>query len=165
MARPKEVIDTELARRAKAEIKRSSGYKIGLRLQAIVSCASQPIDVVSAVLGVSRQTVWRWIKRYKADGVDGLRDKPRGHNPRKLNDVQIEQVKNWLEQARDAKGSPVFWTLARLAFEVEREFEIQISQTSLWRLIRALGFRLKVPRPSHAKADPEAQHAFKKNEK
>lgn len=163
MARPKEVIDSALARRAEADIKSFSGYKIGLRLQAIVSCASHPLETVSAVLGVSRQTVWRWIKRYQASGVEGLQDQPRGHNPRKLSDGQIDQISRWLRAGRNARGQPVHWTLARLSLEIEREFGIQISQTALWRLIRGMGFKQKVPRPSHAKADPKAQEDFKKN--
>lgn len=163
MARPKEVIDSALARRAEADIKSFSGYKIGLRLQAIISCAAHPLDTVSSVLGVSRQTVWRWIKRYQSEGVDGLQDQPRGHNPRKLTDGQADQLRMWLQAGRDARGQLVHWTLARLVLEVEREFGIQISQTALWRLIRGMGFKQKVPRPSHAMADPKAQEAFKKN--
>ena len=163
MARPKEVIDSALAKRAEEDIKSFSGYKTGLRLQAIVSCASHPLDTVSSVLGVSRQTVWRWIKRYQAEGVEGLQDQPRGHNPRKLTDGRADQVRMWLQAGRDARGQPVHWTLARLVLEVEREFGIQISQTALWRLIRGMGFKQKAPRPSHAEADPKAQDAFKKN--
>lgn len=163
MARPKEVIDRTLARRAEADIKSFSGYKVGLRLQAIVSCASHPLDTVSAVLGVSRQTVWRWIKRYQTAGAEGLRDQPRGHNPRKLTDGQIDRIRRWLRAGRNARGQSVHWTLARLALEVEQEFGIQISQTALWRLVRGLGFKQKVPRPFHEKADPKAQEDFKKN--
>ena len=46
---------------------------------------------------------------------------------------------------------------------VEREWGIQISTTALWHFLRRGGFRQKVPRPVHAKADPVAQEAFKKN--
>jgi putative transposase len=163
MARPKEVITTELVKQAEADINSFSGYKVGLRLQAIVSCASHPLETVSAVLGVSRQTVWRWIKRYRAEGVEGLKDKPRGHNPRKLADDQIDQIRAWLNTGQDAQGRTVHWTLGQLVLAIKNEYGIQISQTALWKLIRKIGFKQKVPRPSHAKADPKAQEDFKKN--
>jgi len=162
MARPKEVIDPELARKAKEEIKSSSGYIIGLRLQAIISSTDHPINLVGAILGVSRQTVWRWIKRFKEYGVKGLHDQPRGHNPAKLREKQLIWIKHWLEEGLDKRGEKVHWTLARLASEIKGEWGIEISQTSLWRVIIGMGFRQKVPRPLHAKADKEAQEAFKK---
>jgi hypothetical protein len=74
MARSKEVVSAYLAQKAKAELNKVPDHKICLRLQAIISSADYPLDTVSAVLGASRQTIWRWVKRFASKGVAGLYD-------------------------------------------------------------------------------------------
>lgn len=163
MARPKELVDTALAQRAKEAMEQVKDHKLSVRLQAIVSCADQRVNTVASVMGVSRHTVWRWAKRFREQGVEGLYDKPRGHNPAKLNDEKRRQVAQWLKTGKNHQGVKVHWTLALLADEVERVFGIKVSVASLWTTVRSMGFRQKVPRPAHEKADPQAQESFKKN--
>ena len=76
---------------------------------------------------------------------------------------QKKQVAQWLEESRNYQGEPIHWTLSKLALAIETEFGIKMGQTAVWRLVRQLGFRQKVPRPRHAKADAQAQESFKKN--
>ena len=163
MARPKEVVDAALVRRAEEELARTPDHRVALRLQAIVSCGAHPIVTVASVLGTTRQTVWRWIRRFHRDGRAGLIDRPRGHNPSKLSAAQRQEVARWLEAGTDRRGEPIHWTLDQLAEAIREAWGIRLTRTPIWLLARRLGFRQKVPRPAHAKADPEAQADFKKN--
>ncbi len=163
MARLKKVIDTALATKAKEAMEQIDDHKVCIRLQAIASCASQPVNTVASVMGVSRHTVWRWAERFRDQGVTGMHDKPRGHNPAKLDGEKRRQVAQWLKAGKNNEGERVHWTLALLVDEVERVFGIRVSIASMWTTVRGMGFRQKVPRPAHAKADPEAQERFKKN--
>jgi transposase len=156
-------VDVTLAEKAEEELKKIQNHNVCMRLQAIASCAKHPVNTVASIFGTSRQTLWRWIKRFKQKGADGLYDLPKGHNPAKLDEEHREQITQWLREAKDNQGNPVHWTLAKLAKVINDEFDIQISTTPLWRLVRKLGFKQKVPRPVHVKADPQAQEAFKKN--
>jgi transposase len=163
MGRPKEVVDGALALRAKAELNKLRDQRLCARLQAIVSCAEHPITTVAAVYGVNRRTVWLWCRNFRESGVAGLRDKPKGHNPSKLNEEQQCQLERWLADGQNHQGEAVHWTLSKLQNEIESVFGIEVGLTPLWKRVRALGFRQKVPRPRHAQADPEVQEAFKKN--
>lgn len=163
MGRPKTSIDETLAAKAKEELAKNKDLKVGIRLQAIISSLEQPITTVAEVMGVGRDTVWRWIKRFRENGVEGLVDRPKGHNPPKLNEDEQAQIAEWLKEGRNQDGEKVHWTLARLRDEVHRRFGKRVGKTPLWLLVRKMGFRQKVPRPTHAKADPEAQEDFKKN--
>ncbi len=51
------------------------------RLQAVLEVVNQgrTITEVAERYGVARQTVHRWLRRYEADGLDGLED--RSHRP------------------------------------------------------------------------------------
>jgi transposase len=163
MARPKEAFDEGLAIRAKSAMERLKDNKLCFRLQAIASCANQPVNTVAAVMGVSRHTIWRWAERFRNQGLEGLRDKPKGHNPAKLDENKRQQIAHWLSTGTNREGKSVHWTLELLSFEVERVFKVKVSIASLWAMVHAMGFRQKVPRPAHAKADVEEQKRFKKN--
>ena len=149
-----------LAREALVGIRES---KLAIKLQTIISCAKHPVETVSSVIGKDRVTVWRWIKAFKENGVDGLTDKPKGHNPSKLNEEQRKQIAIWLNTLNNSKGEPIHWTLKKLSMTIEEEYGIKITKTPLWITIQSMGFRQKVPRPTHASADKEKQKAFKKN--
>jgi transposase len=159
MARPKEIVDETLADA------RINNHKVSLRLQAIISCMNHPVNKVADVMGVSRHAVWRWAKRFREHGVEGLFDRPKGHNPPKLNEEEREQIAKWLGEGRNEDGEKVHWTIAKLREEVKKRFGKKVGKTPLWLLVRKMGFRQKVPRPSHAKADPKVQEEFKKNSK
>jgi putative transposase len=150
----------EQARIALIGIKES---QLAIRLQTIISCAKHPVDTVSSVIGKDRVTVWRWIRAFKENGVDGLMDKPKGHNPSKLNEEQREQIAIWLNTGKNSQGEPTHWTLKKLSVNIEEEYGIKITTTPLWITIQSMGFRQKVPRQTHASADREKQNAFKKN--
>jgi transposase len=59
-----------------------------VRLRAVAACVDQPMETVSAVFGVHSRTLRTWARRYHGSGVDGLRDRPKGHNPAKLDEVE-----------------------------------------------------------------------------
>jgi transposase len=160
MARPKVVIDATLAEKAEAALKTLPDCKACIRLKAIISSAHYPISLVSSVFGTDRTTLWRWIKRFSSQGIAGLADEAKGHKPAKLGAAQRQQVATWLAEGRDSQGTPIFWTLQKLMLAIETEFGISLGQTATWDLVHQLGFRQKVPRPRHTKADKQVQESF-----
>lgn len=161
--RPKEIIDSELAAEAAKQLKKFKNHRIYLRLLVISKAADRSITELAEFFSLSRTTISRWIRRFSEQGVQGLYDQPKGHNPSKLNDKHREQIAQWLTGSRSPQGEPVHWTLEKLRLAIEKEFGISITLMPLWRHLRQMGFRQKVPRPVHAKADRQAQQSFKKN--
>jgi transposase len=126
---------------------------LAIKLQTIISCAKHPVETVSSIIGKNRVTVWRWIRAFKESGVDGLLDKPKGHNPSKLNEEQREKIATWLKTGSNSEGAPTHWTLKKLSMAVEEEFGIKITKTPLWITIQSMGFRQKAQRRNHDSAD------------
>lgn len=164
MGRSKKIIDSELAAMAARELSSLTDKELHLRLLAVVKAYELPIGKVAGFFGVARDTVSRWILRFRDYGTEGLRDKPKGHNPSKLNPEQLDRISKWMENGRDEDGCFVHWTIGRLQLEIEKRFDVKIGETPLRGHVKRLGFKLKVPRPAHAKAIPEEQVEFKKNE-
>lgn len=162
MARPKEVFDEKLAQAATVELHRIRDHEVCFRLNAIVSCTRHSVTLVASVLDIHVTTLWRWARRFQENGVSGLHDRPKGHNPSKLDLVQQQRIAAWLEAGKNEEGGFAFWTIPLLQQEVHRIFGIRMGKTPLRLMIRKMGFRPKVPRPIHAKTDLAVREAFKK---
>lgn len=163
MGRPKELVDTRLAEEAARCLRSLPDGRIHLRLLAISKSAHYPIGEVASFFEVSRSTLTQWIRRFREGGIEGLSDRPKGHRIALLGQAELEVIGAWLRESKDDAGNPKHWTLEELRQAIKRRFGIDITLMPLWRQVRALQFRQKIPRPAHADADPEAQQAFKKN--
>ena len=165
MGRHKETsfIDPALCERAQQDLEGLPDGMLAFRLTAIRALSrSLNISVICEVLDTSRKTMFRWARDYKKWGLDGLIDRMKGHRGRLLNSDQEAEIKRWLTEQSDSTGLPVHWTLQRLQLAIKETMGISISISRLGFWLKEWGFRRKVPRPHHRKADPQAQEEFKK---
>lgn len=113
--------------------------------------------------GMDRQTLRDWAHRFNHHGPDGLIDvKPPGRRPR-LSDEQKQVLKGLVEAGPDPETDGVVrWRCVDLKRVVRERFGIDLSEVSLGRVLKQLGFSRISARPQHPKQDPEAIEAFKK---
>src|SRR3954467_1028182 len=96
-------------------------------------------------------------------GPEGLIDGKAPGNTCKLNDSQRQALAERVENGpTPAIHGVVRWRLKDLNLWVWEEFRISISETTLSRELRALGYRKLSARPRHYAQNPEALEAFKK---
>src|SRR3954467_4047190 len=113
--------------------------------------------------GVGLQTIRDWVVRFNARGPEGLIDGKAPGNTCKLNDSQRQAVAERVENGpTPAIHGVVRWRLKDLTLWVWEEFRISLSETTLSRELRALGYRKLSARPRHYAQNPEALEAFKK---
>jgi transposase len=112
--------------------------------------------------GVGLQTVRDWVLAFNADGPDGLIDgKAPGARPR-LNADQRDVLKALVEQGPvPAAHGVVRWRLCDLAQILSEDHGVSVSEQTLSRVLRAMGYRKLSARPRHHE-DPEAAAIFKK---
>jgi transposase len=163
MPRPKLNIDPETVRKAERELGKIKESKLSIQLKGIIAASSHPVHQIADIFHVSPRSIFRWITKFKEQGVAGLRDQPKGHMRSKLDDEQKMRIEEWLINGKNASGERIHWTLGKLKREIEKEFDIGIGTTPLWKHIRGMGLVLRKPRPIHAKANKEDQEGFKKN--
>ena len=115
-----------------------------------------PAAVVSA-LGVGLRSVHRWLQWYREGGLAQVCGRRKGGpgKPSFLTRAQEQQV-----VAEAAKG--VFATARAVRDWIEEQFGVVYTVGSMYTLLPRLGIGLKVPRPRHAKMDPQAQATWKK---
>ena len=113
--------------------------------------------------GMERQALRDAVLRYNAEGLAGLRDRPKGRPPRRLTPEEEAALAAAILRGPDPETDGCCaWTRADLC----RWLEVRTSKTyhpsSLTRVLRRLDFSRQKARPYHPKRDVEAQEAFKK---
>jgi transposase len=104
-----------------------------------------------------------WVLAFNADGPDGLiGGKAPGARPRLNADLRAA-LKALVEQGpMPAAHGVVRWRLVDLAQILFEEYGVSVSEQTLSRVLRTLGYRKLSARPRHHAQDPAAADAFKK---
>src|SRR5215203_1919889 len=111
--------------------------------------------------GASEETVRRWLKRYLAEGVEGLRDVPHPGAPRKVTEEYRELLVQVVRRRPRSLGLPFsVWTLRRLADYMAEQTGIRVEYETVRIHLKAAGIVLS--RPQHTITSPDPEYALKK---
>lgn len=113
--------------------------------------------------GMDRQTLRDWAHRFNARGPDYLiNTKPSGR-PSKLSAEQKEELRQLVEAGPDPQVHGVArWRCVDLKRVLGDRFAADLSEVSLGRVLKQLGFSHISARPRHPAQDAQAIAAFKK---
>src|ERR687886_438107 len=113
--------------------------------------------------GMDRQTLRDWVHRYDAEGLPGLRDRPRpGRKPR-LTPEQETELATAVEHGPDPdRDGVVRWRRVDLQALIEARLGARLHERAVGRVLGRLGFARLSVRPRQPRADEAAQGAFKK---
>lgn len=157
MTRITRAISDELVEKCREELKKQGVRgENGRRLQAIISAKRHGILQVAKVYNISRETLMRWISRFKAEGSKGFAVKTGRGKPSKLSSEQLTEVQEYIAE----EGARL--TAKKLQHMIKERYSILISKATAYRLFNKLGFSYITPRPRHYKKDEAKQEAFKK---
>jgi putative transposase len=113
--------------------------------------------------GVGRQIVRDWVERFNAEGAEGLIDRKASGKRSKLGDQQRAELARIVDRGPIAAVDGVVrWRLIDLVAWVWEEFGLSISEATMSRELKALGFSKISARPRHYAQNEEAIAAFKK---
>jgi putative transposase len=150
----------ELRRRARREPDR----RAALRMLAIANALEGLSRAEAARLaGMERQALRDAVVRYNAEGLAGLRDRPKpGRPPRLSGGEQAALAARVFRDPDPAKDGVSAWTRADLCRWLEERFEKRFHPSSLSRVLKRLELSRQKARPVHPEADPRAQERFRK---
>lgn len=109
----------ELTEQEHAELTRRRARHKGpadrqLRAEIILSCArSESSSSIAQRLGITAQTVSRWLLRFARLGLQGLNDEPRSGRPRSISDEKVQEVVDRVRQTRPDDAS--HWSSRRMS--------------------------------------------------
>src|SRR3954469_8340023 len=144
----------------RAMARRERDGRVSSRLLALANALDgMSRDEAARAAGMDRQTLRDWVHRYNAEGVEGLRDRPRPGRPCALDEGRQAALN--LRGPKLERDGCVAWRARDLRELVERRFGVRYSESGVRRLLRGLDLSWQKARPVHPEADPKARERFK----
>src|SRR5881396_1458967 len=132
-----------------------------LAIAAVLDGASR--EEAAKIGGMDRQTLRDWVIRFNEQGPDGLINKPSPGAPPKLNDTHRAFLARIVEEGPiPAVHGVVRWRACDLIMRLYEEFGISVSDDTVYRALKDLGFSHVSARPKAYKQNADAMEAFKK---
>lgn len=120
----------------------------------LLSAGGRLLNEAAELIGMSRKTGGRTLRVFEAQGVDALREKPRGGPRPALDAEQRAQVAEVLKGSPRAQGYATNnWTGPVLRSYLTKTFKVTLSVSQVQRLMHRVGFRLVRARRKLAKGD------------
>lgn len=107
----------------------------------------QPPEQVAELVLVTSNTIYAWHKRWREQGIAGLRDGHRTGRPAKADRAYVQELERVLELDPRTLGLPfTIWTLNRLRLYLAEITDILLSYTRFRALMSREGYRWKEPK-------------------
>lgn len=138
-----------------------------LRRRAVASVQNgNSPDEVALALCVSRAAVFNWLAMYRSGGWHALEARRRGGRPRKLNGTQLAWVYRTVAGKNPLQMRFAFalWTLDMVRVVIRRKFAIELSRSSVGRLMEQLGLSAQRPLWRAYQQNPKAVAQWLKEE-
>lgn len=112
----------------------------------LLHLGQSPQQVAQAVM-VTSNTIYAWHKRWREQGVDGLRDGHRSGRPAKADAAYKQRLEQVLEQdPRELGQTFTIWTIDRLRVYLSEQTGILLSYSRFRALLMREGYRWKAPK-------------------
>jgi transposase len=132
-----------------------------LSIAAVLDGASRA--KAAEIGGMDRQTLRDWVHRFNEDGPEGLINQTAPGATPKLSKKQKAKLAALVEQGPiPAVHGVVRWRAVDLIQWIYEEFDISVSDSTVYRLLEELGFSHVSARPKAYKQNEEVLEAFKK---
>lgn len=137
--------------------------RLRTRAQMVLLAAEQQLTApaIAQIVRADPETVGTWLKRYQAEGVNGLADKPRVGSPGKVTAAYREQLLQAVRQRPRSLNQPYStWTLQRLADYMAEQTGIRVEGETVRLYLKAADIVLT--RPQHKVSSPDPEYQVKK---
>jgi len=164
MGQPLEIRRASTSAELRGLAKRSHDSGQARRLLAIAAALDGASRAEAAkVGGMDRQTLRDWVYRFNAGGPDGLINHTAPGAAPKLSAKQKAKLAALVERGPiPAVDGVVRWRACDLQQWIYEEFGISVSDDTVYRMLKAMGFAHLSARPKAYKQDAEVMAVFKK---
>ena len=137
--------------------------KLRTRAQIILLGIEEAMSApqIAVITRMSERSILRWIKRFNAEGIEGLKNAPRPKRPLKASSRYRSKLLQIVRQRPRSLEQPYsLWTLQRLADYMAELTGERVSGESVRRYLKDGGIVLS--RPQHKISSPDPEYEVKK---
>lgn len=137
--------------------------RLRTRVQIVLLAGEQRLTApaIAKIVREDDQTVRNWLKRYLAEGIEGLKDRPMPGAPPKVTQEYAEQLLSVVRRRPRSLGQPYsIWTLQRLADYMAEQTSIRVSIETVRKLLK--NGEIVLSRPQHKISSPDPEYLLKK---
>jgi transposase len=142
---------------------KTKDVRLRTRAQMILLAAEKHLVAreIAEIVREDEQTVRRWMKRYMAEGIEGLKDAPRpGATPKVTPEYEAELLRVVRLRPRSMGLEFSLWTLQRLADYMAEETGIRVEAETVRQHLAKHDIVLS--RPQHKISSPDPEYEVKK---
>lgn len=157
MSRKSELLDEKVEQSARLALKKCSKERlVTKKLEAIIAACKYGISYVARVYDVTDTTLRSWIRRFREDQMERLKAPANRHRKSILNNSDRAVISGLIEQNSQLTGAILRQKILEICGK-------KISQATIYRELKKLGYSHITPRPQHYKQDKTKVEDFKKN--
>lgn len=120
---------------------------------------------IAEALDCTRWSVRHWIDLYEAEGLEGLKTRPRSGRPPKVDEHYRQVLAATVETPPRELGLPFNrWTLPRLGIYMDKKTGVTVSCGHMSRLLKRLGYVYKRARHDLSHKRDQALYELRKGE-
>jgi transposase len=137
--------------------------RLRTRAQIILLAGEQRMSApaIAKIVRENDQTVRNWLKRWMAEGIEGLKDRPMPGAPSKVTKAYEERLLFVVRRRPRSLEQPYsMWTLQRLADYMAEQTGIRASYETVRKLLKA--GEIVLSRPQHKISSPDPDYLLKK---
>lgn len=137
--------------------------RLRTRTQMVLLSAEQGRKVpdIAGIVRESEVTVQRWLKRYLAEGVEGLKDAPRPGRTAKVTETYRTELLAAVRRRPRSLDLPYsLWTLQRLVDYLAEKTGLRVSDETVRQTLKKADIVLS--RPQHKISSPDPEYQVKK---
>ena len=137
--------------------------RLRTRAQIVLVAAEQRLTAaaIAKIVREDDQTVRNWLKRYLAEGIEGLKDRPMPGAPPKVTQAYAEQLLSVVRRRPRSLEQPYsMWTLQRLADYMAEQTGMRVSYETVRKLLK--DGEIVLSRPQHKINSPDPDYLVKK---
>ncbi len=137
--------------------------RLRTRAQIVLLAAEQRLTApaIAKIVREDDQTVRNWLKRYLAEGIEGLKDRPMPGAPPKVTKAYAEQLLSVVRRRPRSLDQPYsMWTLQRLADYMAEQTGLRVSDETVRKLLKE--GEIVLSRPQHKINSPDPEYLVKK---
>jgi transposase len=115
-------------------------------------------EQVAGLFCVTVRTLIDWIRRFNAQGIDGLIERPHPGRTPHISPEQTPQYRQLIENPSEV--GQTHWTARKFHGHLREQLGVEVGYRTVVRWLHEQGFRLKVPQPWPDRQDEKSREAF-----